>query len=305
MNGPILHAYDASPFTQRALRLFGIKNLDWRWVETPMMPPKDDLLLLTGGYRGTPVLQFGSDVYVDSQLIAMELERRYPLPALFPSGRTGLDLALVKWSDAFFRSALHIVLALQAASWPEAFRKDRERVFADIDFSKAGHALDDSRAQFRAHAYLLEQQLADGRAFLGGDSPGLPDSQVYPVVWLMRAALPDVTPQLLRDLPQLAAWEGRVAELGEGRRTRIDAGAALEEALRCEPVPYLDIDPYDAQALTQGMRVRVSADDTRRGEVEGEVTVALPNRISVRRSHPRIGTVVVHFPRLGYRVARL
>ena len=69
----ILHAYDASPFTQRALKLLAIKGLAWRWVETPMMPPKDDLVALTGGYRGTPVMQIGADVYVDTQRIAREL----------------------------------------------------------------------------------------------------------------------------------------------------------------------------------------------------------------------------------------
>ena len=66
----ILHAYDASPFTQRALKLLAIKDLAWRWVKPPMMPPKDDLVALTGGYRGTPVMQIGADVYVDTQRIA-------------------------------------------------------------------------------------------------------------------------------------------------------------------------------------------------------------------------------------------
>ena len=49
MTDLVLWSYDASPFTQRALRLLGIKNLPWKWVETPMMPPKDDLVALTGG----------------------------------------------------------------------------------------------------------------------------------------------------------------------------------------------------------------------------------------------------------------
>ena len=78
MTDLILHHYDASPFTQRVLRMLGIKGLEWRSVTTPMMPPKDDLLALTGGYRGTPVLQIGADVYIDSQRIARELETRYP-----------------------------------------------------------------------------------------------------------------------------------------------------------------------------------------------------------------------------------
>ncbi len=33
----ILHHYDASPFTQKALRMLGLKKLAWLSVETPMI----------------------------------------------------------------------------------------------------------------------------------------------------------------------------------------------------------------------------------------------------------------------------
>src|SRR5262249_23581866 len=151
---------------------------------------------LTGGYRGTPVLQSGSDVYIDSKLIALELERRYPQPSLFPSGDTGTALALIRWSDVLFRSGLNIILAASSHNWPEAFRKDREQLFPDIDFQKVGAELDHSRSQYRAHASLLERQLADGRAFLGGERPGLADACVHPFIWMMRTALPNIAADL-------------------------------------------------------------------------------------------------------------
>ena len=50
------------------------------------------------------------------------------------------------------------------------------------------------------------------------------------------------------------------------------------------------------------MDVEVLPDDTQRGAVRGRVVAAGANEIAVERSHPRCGTVVVHFPRLGYRV---
>ena len=160
MSDLILWSYDASPFTQKALRMLGIKGLAWRWVETPMMPPKDDLVALTGGYRGTPVLQVGADVYVDSQLIAVELERRHPQPTLFPAGK-GIELALVKWSDAFFRSGLKIALALMLPDWPDEFRQDRQYLFPDIDFETVGE-------DFEQHG--ISRRAADifGRAAPGG-----------------------------------------------------------------------------------------------------------------------------------------
>ena len=92
MTDLILHSYDGSPFTQRVLKMLAIKRARWRWVETPMMLPKEDLVALTGGYRGTPVLQIGADVYIDSQRIARELESRFPQPTLFPGGRRGSRL---------------------------------------------------------------------------------------------------------------------------------------------------------------------------------------------------------------------
>ena len=39
MTAIILHHYDASPFTQKALRMLGLKRLAWRSVQTPMLPP--------------------------------------------------------------------------------------------------------------------------------------------------------------------------------------------------------------------------------------------------------------------------
>jgi glutathione S-transferase len=297
----ILHHYDASPFTQRVLRMLGLKGLAWRSVTTPMMPPKDDLLALTGGYRGTPVLQIGADVYVDSQRIALELEARHPTPSLFPGGNAGLDLALVKWADAFFRAGLHLAIATTGGSWPAEFRKDRQYLFHDVDFDAldAGHA----RAQLRVHAGFVEQQLADGRAFLGGDAPGLVDIHAWTVPWFTRASVPGVN-ELFATCPRLAAWEARVAALGEGRRIECTADEAF--AIARSSTPHAGVVEDDAaQGLRLGMRVEVSPDDTRRGAVEGTVHSVTWNEIAVRRSHERCGEVVVHFPRLGYRVRRL
>ena len=301
MTDLILWSYDASPFTQKALGMLGVKDLEWRWVETPMMPPKDDLVALTGGYRGTPVLQAGADVYVDSQLIARELERRFPQPTLFPAGG-GLELALVRWSDAFFRSGLKLALALLLPQWPEPFRKDREYLFPDVDFDRVQEDFEHAKSQFRAHAALLEAQLADGRAFLAGPSPALADIQAYPFVWMARGAFTDLAAQLLDDLPAVVAWESRMKTVGEGRRRPIAAAEALAEARAAAPVAAVKVDPRDAQGLRAGQSVEVCPDDTRRGAVRGEVVVATAEEIAVRRRGDDVGEVVIHFPRLGYRV---
>jgi glutathione S-transferase len=302
MTDLILHHYDASPFTQRALRMLGVKRLAWRSVIMPMMPPKDDLVALTGGYRGTPVLQIGAELWVDSQLIARQLEHIAPTPTLFPGGGAGLTLALVKWSDAFFRTGLKLVIGGLASQWPEPFRADRQHLFPDIDFATVGAEAGHWRAQYRAHASLLDRQLADGRRFLHGDAPGLADIHAQPFVAMLRGAMPEVASALLDDLGALVAWEQRMAAIGEGTRTETDAAAAHAAARAARAPDTVDVDPRDAQGLKAGMVVEIAPDDTQRGGSRGELVIARPNELAIRRNDPKVGTVVVHFPRLGYRV---
>ena len=302
MSDIILHHYDASPFTQKALRMLGLKNLHWRSVETPMIMPKPDLVCLTGGYRGTPVMQIGADIYIDTQCIARQLEARCPEPTLFPGNNPGLSFALVKWSDAFFQAGLTMALTLLGPDWDESFLTDRKRIFRQVDFDNVGADLEHAMGQLRAHAALLDQQLADGRKFLTGEQPGLADIQAFSVPWFTRGALP-VTEKLLGRFTHLPAWEARVAELGEGERQLITAEAAHEEARESQPDLTPDCDPDDPQDLVAGMPVSVEADDfSQRGVVEGEVVRATAREISIHRHDERLGDLLIHFPRLGYRV---
>ncbi len=81
----ILHHYDFSNYSEKARLALGYKGLDWASVIIPPVAPKPDLTPLTGGYRRTPVLQIGADIFCDTQLILAELERRKPQPTLFPA----------------------------------------------------------------------------------------------------------------------------------------------------------------------------------------------------------------------------
>ena len=305
MTDIILHHYDASPFTQKALRMLGLKKLAWQSVETPMMLPKPDLVCLTGGYRGTPVMQIGADIYIDSQRIARELERRYPEPTLFPAGDAGLAYALVKWSDDFFQAGLKMALALLGPDWDAGFRADRQALFAHLDFDdmdkETGHAM----AQLQAHAGLLNEQLAVGRSFLAGDHAGLADIQAFGVPWFTRAAMP-ITEKLFQNFAHLPAWEARVAELGEGERQPIDVAEAHQVARDSSPDLSGDISGNDAQGLEAGMPVKVAPDDfSLRGDVEGTLLRASALELAIHRSTDDFGDLVIHFPRLGYRVEPL
>jgi glutathione S-transferase len=298
----IMHCYDASPFTQKALRMLGIKRLAWRWVETPMMPPKDALVALTGGYRGTPVMQVGRHVYIDSQLIARELERRHPAPTLYPGGHAALAHMLVKWSDAMFRNGLTIAIEKTSSAWPEPFLSDRRYLFPDVDFAAASAEGAHARTQFRAHAALLDEQLQAGGAYLLGDAPGLVDVQAHVFIAMARAYYPDVAAELFVGLDKLAAWEQRMQAIGEGRREPMTAEAALAECRASRDPIEGHVTAEFGGTLKAGMPVEVAPDDTRRGGVVGALVHLDRDTVVVRRSHANCGEVAVHFPRLGYRV---
>ena len=104
----ILHHYPLSPFAEKIRLILGFKGLAWRSVTIPMIMPKPDLVTLTGGYRRTPVLQIGADVYCDTALIADVLEQRVPEQPLFPPAQKGLARVLAEIGRASCRERVSI-----------------------------------------------------------------------------------------------------------------------------------------------------------------------------------------------------
>ena len=299
-----LHHFDLSPFAEKARLMLGFKRLAWRSVQIPIIMPKPDLTVLTGGYRKTPVLQIGADLYCDTRLIAEELERRYPRPTLFPGGHRGLALALAAWSDrAFFEPGAGLSMGTNRQGLPQAVIDDRKAFFNFMDFDRLEADLGHLTTQLRAQADLVDQQLADGRAFLLGDEPSLADIHAYFPLWMTRANVASAA-SLLAPFRHLAPWEARVRAIGHGTRSEATAAGAHAASRAAAPAPPRGVDPADALGLAGGERVVVTPEDYGRVPVEGELVTLERHEVAVRRSDPRVGTVVVHFPRLGYRVER-
>ena len=96
----ILHHYPMSPFAEKIRLVMGFKGLHWSSVNIPNIMPKPDLTALTGGYRRTPVLQIGADIYCDTALIADVIEALAPQPTLYPQGIAGASRILAQWADS-------------------------------------------------------------------------------------------------------------------------------------------------------------------------------------------------------------
>ena len=301
----ILHHYPQSPVSEKVRKALGIKNATWRSVEIPRLPPKPDLMPLTGGYRRTPVLQIGADIYCDSQCIIRELERRIPEPTLYPKGAAGLPWAVSRWTDsALFTMVVSVVMGAQADELPEEFAADRGRLYLgpNFDWQAQKRDLPHTLAQVRAQLGWMDARLAGGRDFMLGGDPGLPDALCYHLVWFLRGRYAG-GPELIDQFPNLAAWEKRVDAIGHGHAQDMDSKEALEIAHSAIPETTERSDPQDPQGLAPGQRVGVTPDvDGGDPTVEGRIVSVDIDAIAIARSAPEVGDVVVHFPRVGYRV---
>ena len=307
MTGLILHNYDFSNFAEKARLMLGFKGMAWRSVEIPPIAPKPKLTPLTGGYRRTPVLQEGADVWCDTRLIARELERRVPEPSFFPAKTAGAGEAIAWWAEQqFMRPTALYVSGINAEHMPEGLHADRARVHGVPvpSIEAVRRAATRNLHLVRPQIRWIADMLADGRPYLLGDVPCIADFAAYHVVWFYRGRHIDCR-QELTPYPRLLAWRDRMATIGHGQRTNIDADEALAEARAATPAPPRPSAPQEGDPLP-GQQARIRPADNAKDWVEGEVTFVDAHEIALLHRDPEVGEVAVHFPRLGYdwRIAR-
>jgi glutathione S-transferase len=297
----ILHHFDQSPFSEKVRIVFGLKQVEWTSVLISRIMPRPDLMPLTGGYRRTPVMQIGADIYCDTQVIIRELERRFPDPTLFPNGSEGLAWASAMWTDrSFFQNTVNLVFGQLSDKVPQDFIADREQLRgARFDVAAMTSAIPQMRDQFRAHVHWIETQLGDGRPWITGDKAGLCDVNAYMNIWYVRAHLADAF-EMLAEFGHVRAWEARLRAIGHGRRGEMSPADALDIAARAVPQTAELTDPGDPNGRGPGDRVEVMPDDYGKVKVSGEIVALSPQHIAIRRHDPRAGEVVVHFPRAGF-----
>ena len=301
MDELVLHHYPTSTYSERVRLALGLKRLAWRSVLIPPAMPKPDLLPLTGGYRRTPVLQIGADVYCDSQLILRTIERLHPQPSLFPDGSEGVALAIAWWADkSIFAPALGVVADTISESIPPAFVAERKAFGFPLGREDIGPFVHRYLQQAAAHLVWLAKMLADGRSFLL-HQPSAADLAAFCPLWLLRhqggaeaeAKLP---------LAPLRGWYDRVEAIGHGRPTEMSAADALDLARRSQPQTPSIVGDADPSGLKPGVEVIVTPDDTGRDPVRGALVAADAEELVIRSTHPRIGEINIHFPRAGFDV---
>ncbi len=301
----ILHHYPMSPFSEKVRAVLGFKQLAWKSVFIPTVMPKPDLLALTGGYRKTPVLQIGADVYCDTALICDVLEHIQPTPTLYLPGSNGLARTLAQWADStlfwaamgynFQKPGLAEVFAGVPPEAVKAFGADRSAMAQGMSRPKPLDAL----AAYKSYLRRLSDML-EGQDFLLGKAPCLADFAAYHPLWFTRTQVSGLA-NILRATPAVLAWLDRMAAFGHGQPQAMSATEAIAVSAGNKRATGLNDEYFqDDHGIALGAWVSISAESFGQEPTQGTLVAATRTRFTLRREDPRAGVVHVHFPRVGY-----
>ncbi|MGZ7456383.1 glutathione S-transferase family protein [Pseudomonas sp. Ma2-10] len=310
MSALILHHYPTSPFSEKTRLLLGLKGLSWRSVKISPVMPKPDLTALTGGYRKTPVLQIGADIYCDTSLIARRLEQEKALPAFFPEGQEMIAATFAAWADSVvFQHAVSLVfqpesIAVRFGNMPaeaiKAFIADRTELFSGGSATRL--SAEQARHQWPTIMARLEQQLQREQGdFLFGE-PSIADVALAHPLWFLKAT--PVTSPLVDAYPAVSAWLGRVLGFGHGAFSEMSSEEALEVARNATPAALPDEQFDEPNGFEAGQQVVIAATDYGVDPVAGELLFAGREELILRREDERGGVVHVHFARFGFRIEK-
>ena len=309
MHNIILHHYRTSPFSEKVRLILGYKAIPWESVMIPQIMPKPDALALTGGYRRTPFMQIGADIYCDTALICDELERRHPSPTLYPSDAPrGLIDTLAQWGDTtlFWQGA--IGYAFQGKSMPfifagvppevaKAFAADRAAMRAGAP--RIGPA--ESAGALKVFLQRLDSML-ETQPYLLSSTPSLADFSVYHPLWFVRRIEP--ISAILASVKNVLPWMDRIAAIGHGTVTKLSSADAIALA-SSTPTHVGDLPWHDEHGIAPGTAVTITPLDYAFDAVAGDLVIASANQLAIKRTDERAGEVVVHFPCVGYKLERV
>jgi glutathione S-transferase len=306
----ILHHYPMSPFSEKIRLALGYKRLSWKSVVIPNVMPKPDVVALTGGYRRTPVLQVGADVYCDTALICDVLEHVQPEPMLYPPALRGVARVFAQRADStLFWAAMGYslqprgaaqVFATAAPEAAKAFGDDRKAMSGNLVRLRPGDATSAYRSYLRRIAHMVEEH-----EFLFGAEPCVADFAAYHPLWFTRVQVPSLA-DILNATPAVPEWMDRLEALSISYvPDKLDAADAVRVAHDAEPMPpggnlLIDSAFQDDHGIALGTRVTIAAESFGPEPTEGELLAATRTHYTLRREDPRAGVVHVHFPRIGY-----
>jgi len=301
----ILHHYAISPFSEKARLVLGFKRLAWRSVNIPSVLPKPDVVALTGGYRRTPFMQIGADIYCDTALMCRVIERLQPEPTLYPHDVAGLADIVAQWADSalFWIAAPYTMQPAGAVHLMPGATLDTLKAFAADRAAMSPNlkraTLADGSAALNTYFARIENMLADGRPFLLGALPCIADFSTVQSVWFIKRAPPVAA--VLEPFARLQAWYERVTAFGHGHSTPMTSAEAIEVAATGSHAAL----SFEAEAgLEEGDEVTVTPTDYAHDAVAGRLVGLGPDEVVIARSDERAGQLHVHFPRIAFQIKK-
>jgi len=305
----ILHHYPTSPFAEKLRLMMGYKKLSWKSVVIPMIMPKPDMVALTGGYRKTPVLQIGADIYCDTALIADVLEHLQPGPSLYPEPSKGMGRTLAQWADTtLFWTAMAYnfqpagAAQVFAGAPPEAakaFGEDRQAMRGGMPRMPAA----DATAAYKSYLRRLSDMLDDW-PFLLGALPSIADFAAYHPLWFTRTRTPAMA-EIFNTTPAVLEWMDRMAAIGHANHEKCSALDAIAAAAAATPATLHDDIFQDEHGISLGTQVTIRSENFGLEPTQGALIAATRMHYTLRRTDERAGLVHVHFPRIGYALKKV
>ena len=303
----VLHHYAGSPFSEKVRLVLGMKGMRWRSVTVPVMLPKPDVVALTGGYRRTPFLQIGADIYCDTALMCRVIDRLAPEPPLYPESTRGLATIVAQWADqALFWTA--VPFTMQPAGVAHIFAGVPPEAVKAFGADRAAMSPALRRAPLHDQAARTLTTTSTGSSSCSPTAgrscsarwPAIADFSVGAVdlVRAPRAAGRGASREPIARLLALVRAHGRVRP----RHARADDERRGDRAGRSGTASFARLRGRRRRRASQpGTRSRVNAADYAPTRWSAAWSASTPTRR--RRAHDeRAGTVHVHFPRVGFQV---
>ena len=303
----ILHHYWPSPFAHKIRLAFGLAEVEWNSVEIPRIPPKPNLIPLTAGYRRTPVLQIGADVYCDTQNIVCAIGNKGYGKKLFPENCMTKALVFSSWIDeTVFELAARIVITNSIITAPKEFIQDRGDLYFGKSWSKEKLYTDLPSVilQFESKLKLIDDILKDSKNIISNEL-SYADISVGYLLWFIRGRWKNGI-NILSKYKNLLRLEADINRLNDkhGYKNMTDI-EALKLAYETNPMSPIGINSNISTDLKVGHNVKIkpaveSSDPT----VSGNLRYLDSSTVAINHHSDETGNIAIHFPVSGYEILK-
>lgn len=304
MSQPILHHYWPSPFAHKIRLALAWAEIPWQSVEIPRIPPKILLMPLTAGYRRTPVLQVGADVFCDTQNIARYIGESYASDALFPEGCIDRALIFASWLDRIvFPLCVQTVLTHAIDTSPPEFIKDRGGLYFGSSWSveKLKADLPGVLYQLTSEFHTLDCAIGHSGGLMS-QSFSYADISIGYLAWFLRGRW-TAGSEFLAKFPNIERIERIIHEKSSDQYCNLSAQSALTIAKKSSSKVKSNLTARVPSLLSLGQSVAIRPHaDTSDAPVTGTLHALTETRVSISHQAPEVDEVVVHLPVASYQI---